>query len=180
MIPPGGFSPNDFLVTAQYLKSIYDNIQAGRSAPPHFINFREQLGHFGDGLRKLHEVLRDHERHLFISGVTGTVDNNSQRALSEVVGDFKSLQTLIEDFLKQYKFLVENKRGSRHWAWKKVKVYGHGHEMFRDMESIRRQCMFQTSKITIVLEPLKLYVLAVSSLTSLFHICLQFPNFPQL
>ena len=179
MIPPGGFSPNDFLVTAQFLKRVYDNIQAGRSAPRHFTDFRDQLGHFGDGLHRLHEVLKDHERHLFISGVTGTVDNNVQRALSEVVGDFKSLQNVTEDFLKQYKFMVENKRGGRNWAWKKVKVYGQGHDMFREMESIRRQCMFQTSKITIVLEPLKMYVLVVSSLTSPFHICLQFPNFSQ-
>ena len=163
MIPPGGFSINDFFVTAQFAIGICNNIVASHSAPRHFKEFKAQIGQFGRGLQSLHQVLKDHERHLFISGVRGTVDNNVQRSLSEVVGDFRGLQTMTEDFLKHYKFMVEHRKGSRNWTWKKVKVYGQGSEMFREMESIRKQYMFQTAKVEIVLEPLKLYVVSPPS-----------------
>ena len=131
----------------------------GRSAPRHFIEFKEQIKVFGEGLQSVYDVLKNHEMHLFTVGVKGTVDNNVQRSLSEVVGDFKNLQNHTEEFLKEYKFM-ELKKGSRDWAWKKVKVYGEATTMCREMEAIRKQYMFQTAKVQMVLEPLKMYVVS--------------------
>lgn len=171
MIPPGGFSLNDFLVIARFAKDVCNCILASRSAPRQFTDFKKDIGNFGEGLLLVHEVLKDHERHLFISGVRGTVDNNVQRTLSEVVGDIKGLQGVTEDFLKHYGFMVESKRGSKNWAWKKVKVYGYGTDMFRNMESIRKQYLFQSAKVKLILEPLKSYVVFPVSPRLFIYVC---------
>lgn len=135
---------------------------AGRSAPPHFMEFKEQIRQFGDCFQNMYEVYRGYERHLFITDVK-VLDNNIQRSMSEVIGDFKGLQRDTEDFLKHYKFMVEHKRGSGNWVWKKV--LGQEPEMVHDMESLRKQYMFQTSKITMALAPLTFQLLTRAQTT---------------
>jgi len=170
MIPAAGFTLNEFFATARLALTIYDNIQLGHNAPQAYIDFRKYVLDFGNGLQYLAEILQEHERHLFNSGARGirTVDNTTrvQRTLSEVVGDFKTLEENTLKFLKHYKFMVPPKKGGVSMAaWKKVRVYGEGSTMYKEMELLKSDYMFHTAKVNIVVEPLRMYVVS-----ELFHL----------
>lgn len=159
MIPAAGFSLNDFFATARFAITVYSNIQLGHSAPKAYLDFRRYILDFGNGLQHLGEILQEHERHLFNSGARGTVDKTSrvQRTLSEVVGDFKTLEENTKKFLRHYKFMTPPKKsGESMAAWKKVRVYSEGTAMYKEMETLKLEYMFHTAKVNIVVEPLRL------------------------
>ena len=161
MIPAAGFSLNDFFATARFAITVYDHIQLGHSAPQAYLDFRKYIFDFGNGLKYLAEILQEHERHLFNSGARGTVrvDNTSrvQRTLSEVVGDFKTLEENTLKFLRHYKFMVPPKKGGTSApTWKKVRIYSEGSAMHKEIEVLKSEYMFHTAKVNIVVEPLRM------------------------
>ncbi|RPB26492.1 hypothetical protein L211DRAFT_835327 [Terfezia boudieri ATCC MYA-4762] len=165
MIPAAGFSLNDFFATARFAITVYDHIQLGHSAPQAYLDFKTYIHDFGNGLKYLAEILQEHERHLFNSGARGTVrvDNTSrvQRTLSEVVGDFKTLEENTLRFLRDYKFMVPSKKGGASAAtWKKVRVYSEGSTMYKELEVLKSEYMFHTAKVNIVVEPLRILLLS--------------------
>lgn len=160
MIPALGFTINDFFAAARFAFDVYEHIQLSQGAPKEYIDFKHNIHEFGKGLERLHEILQEHHLRirLFNSGVSGTADTQIQRTLSEAVGDFKRLEENTKKFLLHYKFMVQAKKGGG-WAWKKVKLYTGTSKMYQDMEGLKADYKLHTTKMYIVIQPLKLYVI---------------------